>query len=344
MDINEIEKRLDSFNDSTRLEALCLLRKKIDNNEIARPKITNFTNLHCHSFFSFNAYGYSPSHIAWRAFKEGLEITGIVDFDVLDGVEEMLQAGKILGIKTVAGIETRVFIEEYKNKIINSPNEPGIYYLMGTGFYKKPDRDSKADKVLAKMRAIARERNIRIVDRINNFLGEVKIDYEKDVLSLTPRGNATKRHILCALGERAIPLELMKCENFFPALEEVIDMIKDTNALPAAAWLDGTNEGEKDIEELLLFLIKKGIVVLNIIPERNWNIKDKKEKALKLKNLDEVIKTARKLNLPIIAGTEMNKPGQRFVDDFNTPELRPYLSTFRDGASFVYRHTQKNIL
>ena len=49
-------------------------------------------NMHCHTFFSFNAYGYSPTSLAWLARQRGYKLMGIVDFDVLDGVDEFLDA------------------------------------------------------------------------------------------------------------------------------------------------------------------------------------------------------------------------------------------------------------
>jgi len=124
MDIKELENKLNSFDKNTRLDALKTLCEKVDKGEIKEIKKTNFVNLHCHTFFSFNAYGYSPEHIVWRAFREGLEAVGIVDFDTLDGVDEVLQSGRILGIRTSAGVESRVFVKEYSDKVINSPKEP----------------------------------------------------------------------------------------------------------------------------------------------------------------------------------------------------------------------------
>jgi hypothetical protein len=208
-------------------------------------------------------------------------------------------------------------------------------------------------------------------------------------LPLTPKGNATERHIVTAIDKKAreinggnseklaafwadklrvssesvsviadTPAELQELirsklmkygtpgyvfpeKSNFPVLEEVIRFTEESGALPAATWLDGTNEGEKNIKELLRFLIKKGIALLNIIPDRNWNIKDGEERKTKVRNLHEVIRIAGELDLPVIAGTEMNKAGQRFIDDFTAPELSPYLENFRRGAFFVYDHTKK---
>jgi len=110
-------------------------------------------------------------------------------------------------------------------------------------------------------------------------------------------------------------------------------------ALPVYAWLDGTNEGEADARALLEFMAAAGAVAVNIIPERNWNLSNPDEKRLKTAKLKEVIETAEALDLPLLAGTEMNKAGQPFVDRFDAPELNPWREAFLKGARFVYGHT-----
>ena len=383
IDLKEAELRLDSFDQNERLDALHLLKKSA-----VRPPQTGFVNLHCHTFFSFNAYGYSPSHIAWKALQEGLEVVGIVDFDVLDGADEIRAAGEILDVKTVAGLETRVAISEYVDRVINSPGEKGVSYFIGIGVNGGPEPESKASGVWATLRSTAEKRNLSRLSKINALLGDIRLSYEKDVLPLTPLGNATERHIFLALikkaeerfgkdrerlvdfwstrlqeekgsissAMRSLPgfLELIRARlikeisredigcslKSFPPIEDVIGMIRSMGGLPTAAWLDGTNEGEKDIRSLLDFLRSKGVGVLNIIPDRNWNIQNAEEKKIKVKNLDIVIRTARDLGFPLIAGTEMNKYGQKFVDDFRTPELNPYLEDFQNGAAFVYGHAE----
>ena len=53
----------------------------------------------------------------------------------------------------------------------------------------------------------------------------------------------------------------------------------------------------------------------------------------------ELTPFAQELALPLIAGTEMNSPGQKLVDDFDAPELAPLKSAFREGAAFLHGHT-----
>jgi len=201
--IEELKERLCSFVAPRRREALLRLKELADAGDVAVVAPRDEVNLHCHTFYSYNGYGYSPSRFAWEAYAYGLEVAGIVDFDCLDGVQEFLEAGRVLGVKTVAGMETRVFIEECRDREVNSPGEPGVYYLSAFGFTGPPADGTKAAAVLADMRRRAQERNLRVMRRVNAHLAPVRIDYEKDVLPLTPAGNATERHMLEAFRKKA---------------------------------------------------------------------------------------------------------------------------------------------
>ena len=48
---------------------------------------------------------------------------------------------------------------------------------------------------------------------------------------------------------------------------------------------------------------------------------------------------AEKNHFPIIVGTEMNAPGNKFVDSFETAELKPLVPVFLRGAHIVYAHS-----
>ena len=96
-----------------------------------------WVNMHCHSFHSYNAHGFSPSRIAWEAHRRGLAAAGVVDFDVLDGLEEFQAARRLLDLPGCTGMETRVFVQEFAQWVINSPGEPGVAYTMGIGFPRR---------------------------------------------------------------------------------------------------------------------------------------------------------------------------------------------------------------
>ncbi len=163
--------------------------------------------MHCHTFFSFNAYGHSPASLAWLAKKCGYQAIGTVDFDVLDAVDEFLTACDMVGVRGSTGLETRTYLPEFATREINSPGEPGIYYHMGIGF-TSGRIPASATHTAASMRERAAQRNRDMVKRVNAYLAPVTIDYERDVLPLTPSGNPTERHLLVAYvraAEKTVP-------------------------------------------------------------------------------------------------------------------------------------------
>jgi len=382
VEIERLEPKLDDLDPEVRARALARLVALAEQGEVELPPERAAANMHCHTFFSYNGYGYSPTGLAWLGRKLGLQAMGIVDFDVLDGVKEFLSACYAVGLRGSTGMETRVFVPEFAEREINSPGEPGIFYHMGIGFTSGRAPEGVAH-ILDGMRARAVERNRGLIERVNAYLDPVEVDYTGDVLPLTPAGNATERHITVAYAEVAartvddpaafwsVKLDLPRAEvvqaiadppvlhnlirsvlmkqggvgyvqpdyRSFPSVEEVNALVVACGALPCATWLDGTSAGEQDEEELLRLLIDKGVVALNIVPDRNWNIADPEARQVKVRNLYAVVELATALDLPLNVGTEMNKAGLKLVDDFEAPELAPVRQAFLDGAMFIYGHT-----
>jgi hypothetical protein len=378
LSVQDLEAQLGSFAPESRQQALAALLEGAGE----RPPCGEVANMHCHSFFSFNAYGYSPSALAWVARQRGIPLMGIVDFDVLDGVEEFLSACQQAGVRASAAMETRAYIPEFGDREINSPGEPGVYYYMGIGFTRSAAPADVA-AILAGLRARAEQRNRAMVARINAYLDEVQVDYERDVLTRTPAGNATERHMLAAYTQAAaekfadpsafwaeklkmsleqVTAQLKDMPTFqntvrsklmkrggvgyvqpeagsFPTIEEVNQLTVACGGLPCITWLDGYSAGEQAMEELMELLISKGGVALNIIPDRNWNIADPETRRKKVANLYQVVELAKKLDIPINVGTEMNAYGNKLVDDFDVPEMLPVRDVFIDGAYFIYGHT-----
>lgn len=198
---------MNDFDAGVRRAALAGLADLVARGEVELQPLRGAVNLHCHTFFSYNAYGYSPSGLAWLAKKSGYAGIGIVDFDVLDAVDEFLDACELLQVRGSAGIETRVFIPEFATREINSPGEPGVYYHMGIGF-TSGRVPSEVAPILESMSERASRRNRAMLERVNAHLAPLEIDYEADVLPLTPAGNATERHMLAAYlaaGDRLFP-------------------------------------------------------------------------------------------------------------------------------------------
>lgn len=195
-----LEAQLNDFDPEKREEALDGLLDLVVEGEIELPEPVKAFNLHCHSFFSFNGYGYSPTALAWLARCRGLSALSIVDFDVVEGVDEFLGACKLLGIRAGAGMETRIFIPEFGDRVINSPGEPGICYYMATGLTTS---DAPEDALVHELKRISAERTRGLVERVNTLLDAIALDFEADVLPLTPKGNATERHVCAAYDAKA---------------------------------------------------------------------------------------------------------------------------------------------
>ena len=378
-----LELQLNDFDPRLRREALETLWDRARVGEIELPPLTRAVNLHCHTFYSFNGYGLSPSAVAWKARVAGLAAVGLVDFDVLDGIDEFFSACALLGTRACAGLETRIFVPEFATREINSPGEPGIAYFMGAGFVSSTLTDQG---LLPQLKEMAQSRTRAIVERVNAVLGLVALDYEKDVLSLTPNGNPTERHVCIAYDKKShvrfsddavraafwseklgamanallemfkdpplfqafIRSKVMKAGGAgyvkpegpdFPTLKEVARFFSNAGAVPTYAWLDGTSSGERNIAELLDLMIANGVAAVNIIPDRNWNIADAEARARKVGLLHEFVALALDRDLPIVAGTELNAYGQRFVDDFSVEAMQPLAGPAFEGAMILHGHT-----
>ena len=197
---SKLEERLNDFDPRVRrdaLEALLALTGR------QPPAATENVNMHCHSFFSYNADGWSPARIAWACHRQGLHAAALCDFDVLDGLDEFLRAGLTLGLRTAVHLETRAFLADYARQDSNSPGEPGVTYIMGAGFIAKPASETPQGRGLAQFRDSARIRNEALIARINEKLPDIRILYAHDVLPLTPLGVATERHIIRAYVAKA---------------------------------------------------------------------------------------------------------------------------------------------
>ena len=202
--IEELEAQLNDFAPHARAAALHVLLKRRPERPVAPAEAAN---LHCHTFFSFNAYGHSPTSLAWLGRQRGYKLMGIVDFDVLDGVDEFLDACALTEVCGSAGIETRTYLPEFAEHEMNSPGEPGVLYHMGVGF-TTADVTPAAAAIITELREQSTQRNLGLIMRVNAYLDPVKVDYAADVLPLTPAGNATERHIVTAyiaVAERVYP-------------------------------------------------------------------------------------------------------------------------------------------
>lgn len=200
--IESIKHSLNSFDPAERRKAVEEIVDARRSGDWRPAPVRDWMNLHGHTFHSYNSEGWSPSRLVVEAVEAGLEIVGSVDFDVLDAMEEVFEASDILGIKAVVGLETRVFIPEYADRELNSPGEPGIAYFMAVGCFRRPDLGSRGEEILHRLKSLSDNRNREMTDRINRHLVEVQLDYDVEVLPLTPSNNPTERHLVEAYSRK----------------------------------------------------------------------------------------------------------------------------------------------
>lgn len=384
-EVKVLEKEIDQPSAAARKNALQELFELMHAKKVKIEPESLINNLHCHTFYSYNGYGFSPAKIAWLAKSSGWYAAGTIDFDVLDAVDEFFAAAELLDVRHAAGMESRVCVKELADAEINSPGEPGIAYHLGLGF--PSGTVPVARKAFAgNLRQKANDRTRDLVDKVNTFLTEIAIDFDRDAVKLTPKGNVTERHVCQAYREKAeavfpdaqqraafwgeklktdaesarklvdnpvklegeIRSKTMKAGGVgyvkptpesFPALEEFNDFIKGCGAIPCVAWLNGLSKGESDPEQLLELHIAKGAEMLNIVPDRNWNVSDPAKQQKLVAEMNKIIDCCKKHHIPVVVGTEMNAPGLKLVDDFGCFALAPHTAFFAAGAAILSAHT-----
>ncbi|HUI69101.1 MAG TPA: PHP domain-containing protein [Spirochaetia bacterium] len=193
---------------SDRLAALRDLAITGKNAGDAGSKRGQEVNNHVHTFYSFSPY--SPSAAAARAQAAGLLAVGIMDHDSLAGAEEMLGAGRILGIATTCGFELRVNATgtPLQGRKFNNPDSPNILYMTVHGI---PARSFHAVAQFLKPLQAAREARDRLmVDKLGSVLpsyGIDPLDWHTDVWQASRAsegGSITERHILYAVARKVV--------------------------------------------------------------------------------------------------------------------------------------------
>ena len=115
----------------------------------------------------------------------------------------------------------------------------------------------------------------------------------------------------------------------FPEIGDFFDWVRDSGAIPMAAWRDGTSRGESDPAAWLDALEARGVAAVNVVPGLVTD-------PLRLERL--VAEVARRA-LPIGVGTEMNAAGLADYDDLDSPPLARYREAFVTGAEVLVGHT-----
>ena len=215
---------LRSLNAGTKEERLKTLKSVLKTTNFI-PVDQRIVNNHIHTSYSFSPY--SPSAAVYAARAEGLATCGIVDHDSIGGAREFIEAGKIVGIPTTIGIETRVSFAEtpLNDRRTNNPDQIGNTYMV---LHAVPhDKIEQVQAYFAPLRARRNARNRKMVERINDLYKNdgVSLDFDRDVLPLsqyTNGGSVTERHLMLALAKQLLKLGKAKLPDGANELETML--------------------------------------------------------------------------------------------------------------------------
>jgi hypothetical protein len=187
----------------SRLETLRRLRELAEEGRIQRSGRRGGVNTHVHTAKSFG-YFESPSDAVWQAYLSRLSVFGINDHYTLAGHEEFGKACRITGIRPTFSMEAIAMWEEAEREglTVNDPANPGRTYISAKGTTRDFPPGCSGAANLERMNATLLERNREITRRLSGIVRE-RLGVEDavtwpDVLSLTPHGQPTERHIALA--------------------------------------------------------------------------------------------------------------------------------------------------
>lgn len=191
----QTEKLVSNLNTKNRIyrgRMLKKLRKEIGEVDVSSDK----TSLCLRSTYSFSSY--SPSMLAYLAYKSGTCLAGILDVATLEGAKEFTKGCKLFGVHTCVGVDL-------KTKPHIADNDYSVCGVVGVA-----QRNLKtASRFLKPYRDAFREQVTDTVAELNKKIAglKIKISVSKDVLPLTKvysGGTVTNRHVWLACSKKFV--------------------------------------------------------------------------------------------------------------------------------------------
>ena len=367
----EIETKIYSKDKKIRLDALKELVQ-------THPKkiVNGLINLHIHTNESFSVFT-SPTEAVWKAYNENVEYFGINDHYSIDGHPEFREACIIAGIKPIFSIEAIAMNSELREegKRYNDPNNAGRTYLVGKGVTRNLKKGSKAYKIFEGMKTAIQERNKKMAVLIEKYLNELGYNIPfsyKDVVSLTPHGNATERHVvqaLCEKIEKSFPKKDERLKVYRKILDynlsnEEMDDIADLQTIVRAklvkagmpCYVEEDSKAFTSLENLIYIYREYGAIPTypllgNPITEGESDLEDLVERAknyglyafdlfdmrTEYNRAKEILNVAKEHGFPVFIGTEHNtKKMIPMVGELG--KSKEFLDYFRKSAQFVRGH------
>lgn len=207
MKLEAAMKNLNHQDKNVRLESIRRLREGIKNDELLPVNRKNECNNHVHSQYSFSPY--SPSMIAWKAYRSGLSTCGIIDHESVAGCMEFREACQILGIIPTIGFEIRLNWNNtsLKDQMFNNPDQRSVGYFPIHGV--PVSKLEEIEKFLYPIRKERLARNKKMTENIDSILQNygLNLDFQRDVIPVSKwedKGSITERHLLYATARKLL--------------------------------------------------------------------------------------------------------------------------------------------
>jgi hypothetical protein len=339
------------------------------------PRPHRGTNCHIHTSESFSVFR-SPTEAVWQAAREGLAVLGINDHYTIAGHEEFRRACEIAGIAAAFSLEAVAMdrAAEAEGLLLNDPDNPGRVYLCGKGVTRNPPDSSAEMRGLARLRAALERRNREMTEKVaalfQDRLHAAGPTWES-VRALTPRGNATERHVAWATLARLREWALTEGVSVTEAIaiccgaappagadDAALQIFLRAKLLKAGApcFVRESEEAFASVAELRRIFLAFGSiptypVLGNPITSGELDVGallDRLEAAgfyavevIPHRNtrerLSEIVSTARRRWWPVFNGTEHNTPEAKpMLDPFALdPEFEPW---FRESTMLLLGH------
>lgn len=197
---------LEKLNAPTREQRIANLKEILPKTQFP-PMVPQYINNHIHTTYSFSPY--SPTAAVYAARMEGLCTAGIIDHDSISGAEEFIEAAKLIDIPVTIGMEARVSMDgtRLEGRRTNNPDQVGVSYM--TIQSVPHNKISVLTEFFRPYQKARHNRNRKMIEKINEMIPGVCLDYDRDVLPLSmahDNGGVTERHLMYALALKLIAM------------------------------------------------------------------------------------------------------------------------------------------